>query len=405
MNTGPTQEASMLEVMAGVWDTYEMYGQLREHSPVFHVPEVDAWVLTRYDDVMTVVRDTKRFGAFPLDLVGDVPEQVKDELPHGYAPWQPALINLDPPEHTRIRKLAGKPLTPRVVAKREDEVRDAANGLIDRFVADGRADLVGDFAMPLPIQVLIKILGVPPEDHLQFRDWALGVIELFVPTITDDRRLELAREQVHFNNYIQAAIDARRADPRDDLISGLILVQEEDEKQLTDREILGVVGQLIIGGISFALYTLAKQPEVLERLKDDFGLIPTAVEESLRRLTPARGLVRRVKEDCEFHGQRIPAGDNIFAMLQSANNDDTVFTCPHKFDLDRDPAELRQSLHFGIGPHKCLGAPLARLDLRVAIEQIITRLPGLRLVEGQEIRVQPGMILHRPERLMFEWEV
>jgi cytochrome P450 len=127
------------------------------------------------------------------------------------------------------------------------------------------------------------------------------------------------------------------------------------------------------------------------------------VEESLRRLTPARGLVRRVKEDVEFHGRLIPKGSNIFALVQSANNDEAHFSCPSRFDIDREPSEMRKSLHFGLGPHRCIGMPLAQLDMRVAIETAVTRLPNLRVVPDQEIRVQPGMIFHRPERLEFEW--
>lgn len=401
----------MMDVLRSTWDTAEMFEQLREHAPVMHVPELDAWILSRYDDVLAVVRDTKAFGAMPADLVGEVPDEVKPALPHGYAPWQPALVNQDPPEHTRVRKLAQKPLTPKAVAVREDDIRAVANGLVDRFVAEGRADLAADYATPMPVHVLSQIIGVPDEDVQQFRDWTLGITELFVPSIAEDRRLELARDQVHFTAYIEAAIAERRRSPGDDLISGLILAQDEDEQQLTDREILGIIGQLIIagfetsaGGISFSLYTLCRQPETLARVREDLSLVPAVVEESLRRLTPARGVVRRVHEDCEFHGQRIKAGANIFALVQSANNDGEVFTCPHEFNIDRDPAEIRKSMHWGIGPHRCIGMPLAKLDLKVAIETAITRLPNLRVVEDQEFSVQEGMIFHRPENLLFEWD-
>ena len=409
---GDAQQPSMMDAFRGTWDTCPMFEQVREHAPVMHVPEVDAWILSRYDDVLTVVRDTKRFGHMPADLVGEIPAEVAEKLPHGYATWQPALVNTDPPQHTRIRKLAQKPLTPKAVAVREDEIRAAADRLIDAFVADGRAELVEAYITPMPMQVLIKILGVPADDMDKFREWTLGIVELFVPTITEDRRLELARGQVDFNAYIQNAIAERRAEPGDDVISGLILAQESGEKELSDNEILGIVGQLIIagfessaGGISYTLYSLCENPETMERVRGDLSLVPAVVEESLRRLTPARGIVRRVKEDCEFGGQAIPAGDNIFAMVQSANNDPDAFSCPAEFKIDRESAEMRKSLHFGLGPHRCIGAPLAQLDLRIAVEQAITRLPNLRLVPDQEIKVQPGMIFHRPERLEFEWDV
>jgi cytochrome P450 len=414
MNTeaqqNPTQPP-MLDVLRSTWDTCPIFAQLREHAPILHVPELDAWILSRYDDVLEVVRDTKRFGSMPADLVGEVPTELADRLPHGYAPWQPALVNQDPPEHTRVRKLAQKPLTPKAVAQHEEAIRGVANRLIDACVDRGRADLADEYATPMPVQVLGKILGIPDADHRQFREWTLGITELFVPSITDQRRLELAREQVDFNDYINAMIAARRQSPGDDLISGLILAQEENERSLSDREVLGIVGQLIIagfetsaGGISWALYELSNHPGLLERVRNDPGLVPHVVEESLRRLTPARGLVRRVKEDCEFHGQKVAKGSNIFALVQSANNDEKVFACPAKFDIDRDPAEMRKSIHFGLGPHRCIGMPLAQLDMKVAIETAITRLPNLRVVPDQEITVQPGMIFHRPERLQFEWD-
>jgi cytochrome P450 len=409
--SGPPQHSSMLDVLIGTWDTCPIYAQLREHAPILYVDEVDAWVVSRYEDVYAVMRDWERFEHMPADMMQAVPAEVADALPDGYAVWQPALINNDPPVHSRIRKLAQKPLRPSAVAAREAEIRATANGLIDGIVADGRADLVTRYALPLPLAVLSTLLGVPTEDHHRFDEWTLGVTELFVPTISDERRLQLAREQIEFSRYISAVIEQRRQTPGDDLISGLILAQEEGESSLSDREILGVVGQLIIagfessaGGISFALYSLCQTSGLLARVLDDLSLVPALVEESLRRLTPARGGVRRAKCDVELQGQVIPAGANVFALFQSANLDERQFGCPERLDIDRDPSEQRRSLHFGIGPHKCIGAPLARLDLKVAIETAISRLTNLRLAADQEIQVSPGMIFHRPTRLVFEWD-
>jgi cytochrome P450 len=404
-------QPSLMDVFRSTWDTCELFAQVREHAPVMHVPELNAWVISRYDDILPIIRDVERFGCMPDDLVGEVPDELKHALPHGYAPWQPALVNTDPPEHNRIRKLAAKALTPAAVRAREGVIAEAANSLIDAFQSDGHADLVDRYATPMPVHVLIRILGVPAEDHQLFHQWTLGITELFVPTISQERRLHLAREQVDFNDYLMDAIAQRRKSPGDDLISGLILAQEDCEKSLTDREILGVVGQLVIagfetsaGGISFSLYKLCEDRDLLDRVRTDLTLVPKVVEESLRRLTPARGIVRRVKEDVEIREHKIPKGSNLFLLVQSANNDDTVFADPARFNLDRDPAEMRKSVHFGLGPHNCIGQWVARLDMKVAIEAAITRLPNLRLVPGQGIRVQQGMIFHRPEHLEFEWD-
>lgn len=410
--TEQLEQQPLLDVLRSKWDSYSVLEQLREHSPVVYVEELHAWMLSRYDDVVRVVHDPERFGSMPADLAGEVPAELREALPHGYAPWQPALVNTDPPEHTRIRRLSQKPLTPKAVAVRENEIRQVAERLIDAFAKEGRTDLADNYATPLPVQVLGHILGIPSADHRAFREWTLGINELFVPTITEERRLELAREQVQFNNYLLAAITERRKAPGDDLISGLILAQEHNERSLTDNEILGVVGQLIIagfetsaGGISFTLYQLGQDRELYTRVRDDPSVVPQLVEESLRRLTPARAIVRRVKEDVEFDGHKIAKGSNIFALVQSANNDPAIFECPARLDLDRPAAEMKKSLHFGAGNHTCIGMSVARLDMKVAIEAAMTRLPNLRVVPGQKISVQPGMFFHRPATVDFEWDI
>ena len=346
----------------------------------------------------------------PPDLVGEVPDEVKPDLPHGYAPWQPALVNQDPPEHTRVRKLAQKPLTTKALAVREDEIREVADGLIDGFVADGRGDLARTTRRRCPSTSSAGSSASPTRTSSSSASGRSGS-----PSSSCRRSPTSAASSSPASRSTSPPTSrrrsrARRRDPGDDLISGLILVQEEGEKQLTDREILGIIGQLIIagfetsaGGISFTLYSLCRRPEILDRVRNDLSLVPAVVEESLRRLTPARGLVRRVHEDCEFGGQKIKAGSNIFALVQSANNDPDAFTCPHEFDIDRDRSEMRKSMHWGIGPHRCIGMPLAKLDLKVAIETAITRLPNLRVAPDQDITVQPGMIFHRPEHLEFEW--
>ncbi len=403
-------QPSMMDVFRSTWDTCELFAQVRENAPVMHVPELDAWVISRYDDILPVIRDIDRFGCMPDDLVGEVPDELKDVLPHGYAPWQPALVNTDPPQHSRIRKLAAKALTPAAVRAREGVIQAAADSLIDAIVADKRGDLMDRYATPMPVHVLIRILGVPAEDHQQFHQWTLGITELFVPSISEDRRLHLAREQVDFNDYLMNAISQRRKSPSDDLISGLILAQEDREESLTDREILGVVGQLVIagfetsaGGIGFSLYKLCEDRNLFARVRADLTLVPKVVEESLRRLTPARGICVESKRMSNSRAQD-SEGSNLFLLVQSANNDDTQFEDPARFNIDRDATEMRKSVHFGLGPHNCIGQWVARLDMRVAIETAITRLPNLRLAPRQELRVQPGMIFHRPEHLQFEWD-
>lgn len=404
---------ALLEAFSGsTWDLAGVFEQLRDQEPVLHLPEFGLFAVSRYEDVVVALRDVERFGHLPANMMGDVPDEVAAELPDGYALSQTALTNADPPVHTRIRKLAQKPLTPKAVTRYEGMIRDVANGLIDGFVDDGRADLVQQFAFPLPVTVMANILGVPGNLHDDFRRWILGTFELFIPTLTPERRLELARDQVEFSHFVRGAIAERRKAPGDDLISSLIQAHEEDEASLSEREILGVVAQLITGGfettqgtIGLALAALCDAPELLERVRSEPSLLPQVVEETIRRFCPARGVFRETKCDLELHGQAIPAGSRIFVLVGAANQDPEQFACPYEFDIDRDPATMRQHVGFGQGIHKCIGIALAQLDIRVALELLLSRLPNLRPVEGQERPLAPGFIFSTPQRLEFEWDV
>lgn len=408
--TDPADHQMLMDIFGGSWDPGPAFEKLRESRPVAHIPELELWLVSRFEDCKTVIRDVERFGHMPADMMSEVPDEVKDDLPEGYMVWYPTLINTDPPEHTRIRKLAQKPITPKSVLRKEEYARKAANDLIDGFIDDGQVEFVENFALALPILVLTHVLGVPQQDVKQFERWIMNTTELFDPSISAERRVELARDQIDFGNYVAEAIAARRADPQDDLISDLIASEEEGEKRLTDKEIQGVVSQLILagfdstaGGICFAITHLCQHPELLERVKEDPEIIPTVVEETIRRSTPVRGVVREAKADVELGGETIPAGARVMALVNSANQDPAQFGCPHQFDIDRDPKELRQHIGFGQGRHKCIGQPIAQLDMRVAIEALVNRLPNLRVVTEQ-IALSPGMIFLRPLKLELAWD-
>jgi len=408
--TDPADHQMLMDIFGGTWDPSPAFAKLREARPVAHIPELEMWLVSRYEDCVTVIRDVKNFGHMPTDMMSEVPEDLREALPHGYQVWYPTLINTDPPVHTRIRKLAQKPITPRAVARKEDDIRAAAHALVDGFVAAGRIDIVKAFALPLPVNVLQLILGIPAEDLGKFESWIMNTTELFNPAISPERRLELARDQVEFAAYVADAIQRRREEPADDLISDLIAVEEEGEKRLTDMEVQGVVAQLILAGfdstagaLCFALMHLCRNPEILARVRGDASLLPAVVDEAVRRSTPVRGVVRHTKHDVELGGETIPAGSRVMAMVPSANQDPAQFSCPHQFDIDRDPSEMRRHIGFGQGVHKCIGQPIAQLDLRVGLEVLLERLPNLRLA-SEEMPMSPGMIFLRPLTLELEWD-
>jgi cytochrome P450 len=402
-------QPNQLSVLEG--DTYEIFAQLRESSPVLHLPEDGVYVVTRYDDIVTVIRDHERFSSQHHDILQPVPEHLHERLPDGYLVTIPTLVTNDPPAHTRVRKLAQKALTPSAVATYEPEIRRIAGALIDRFDGSPRAEVIGGFANPLPTHVLSSLLGIAEQDRRQFELWAHGVMQLMVPTIPDQQRLELAEQQAEFRDYVLRVLDERTRDPGEDLISGLILAEEAGEPALTHTEISGIVTQLITAGvesttagIGITLMMLAAHPDAMDRAIEDPRAIPTVVEEALRRMAPARGVLRETTCEVELGGQVIPPRARVFALLASANHDASRFECPHRFDIGRDAAELRQSLAFGQGTHFCLGAVLARLEIRTAVELLLERFGRFTIPTDQDIPWNSSLVFQGPLRLELEAE-
>lgn len=393
-------------------DMYDMLAQLREHSPVLHIPDQDVYVVTHYDDVITVIRDHQRFSSKFDDLMQDVPETLRDRLPEGFLLLVPTLVSNDPPGHTRIRKLAQKALTPRKVAGHEPDIVNICNRFIDEFDADsGRVEIMCALATPLPTQVLCSLLGIAWDDRRQFEVWARGAVELITPSIPEERRLELAKEQADFRDYVFGVVDERTSRPGADLISGLILAREEGEPALTRLEISSIVTQFMTAGVDTTtsgmgnvLVMLLHHPDLMDRAIAEPAIISTIIEEALRRLAPARGALRKAMCDVELSGTLIPKGARVFGLIASANHDDSRFHCPHRYDVDRESSELKRALTFGQGAHFCLGAPLARLEIRVAITQLLARLGRLRLAESFEIPWSESLMFQGPLKLELAWD-
>jgi cytochrome P450 len=302
--------------------------------------------------------------------------------------WRPkgTLLTNDPPTHRRFRNLVNKAFTPRRVATLEPSIRTVAIELIDSFAGEGRAELVHQFAVPLPLTVIADALGVSRQDLSTFKRWSDDTVAPFSGLISHEREIECARSGWEFQRYFAAELDARRERPRDDLLTDLINARLEDERPLDTREMLNILVQILVAGnetttslIASAMLLLLRHPSHLSRLQAEPARIPNFIEEALRYESPVQGFSRVAKVDTQIGDVSIPAGSQVVVMYASANRDERHFEHAHEFATDRENA--REHFAFGGGIHYCLGASLARLEAKIAFEELLLRLDDLSLAE------------------------
>ncbi len=357
---------------------HEHFAWLRAHEPVaWHAMPGAAgfWAVTRYADVFAVSLDQKTFSSA---RGGAILRAWKDDE---YEPQKGMLINLDPPEHTRYRRLVSLLFSAKVIRKLEDHVRAVTTEILDRVAADGECDFVSAIAAELPLQVIVELLGIPLEDRHKVLDWSNKMIGFDDPEYqTDPLVAGMAAAELFL--YANSLAEARQRAPRDDIIS-LLLHSEVDGHRLTITEFNSFFLLLAVAGnettrnlISGGMLALMQHPAQRDRLLADPGLLPTAIEEMLRWVTPVNQFQRTATRDVELAGVSIKEGDRVVLFYASANRDEAVFPDPQRFDVGRTPNE---HLAFGIGPHFCLGANLARLEIRVMFEELLRRLPDMRL--------------------------
>jgi cytochrome P450 len=395
---------------------HDFLRQVRESDvSAFVVPRLDAWCVTRYDDVVQALSEYEIFSSSKMVRVWPPPPETAADLPDGH-PMEGAPVTLDPPRHTRVRKLEQKAFTPALIAAREPAIRALVDRVADGLMGKGNADLIHDFCSIIPPRVVSQLLGVPEEDSATFRKWAIQAHRLAFPrpTITDADVLRLSREMVHFDKYVRALIADRRANPREDLTTYLVQVTgDEGEAQLTDKELIGIITTLVTAGsdttsslIGHAMYVVLSMPEVRRDIEANRDLIDNLIEETLRVYPSARALRRTTRCPVHVGGADIPQDATIMVHLASANRDATVFRDPDRFDLHRPNAKRHMS--FGVRTHFCIGAPLARLEARLAISTLLDRFPTLRLAPGVQLgedSYDDNMFIPSLETLMVEWDV
>ncbi|BAN00924.1 cytochrome P450 [Ilumatobacter coccineus] len=378
-------------------DPIGTHRRLREGCPVHRFDAFDPpfFTLSRYDDVVSALRDTETFSSR-----------------HGQGPRHTPEGGLfsDPPAHTAFRRLLQRAFTPRAVADMEPFVAGLADDLLARLVGAGRGDLHAEFASPLPTITIATMLGIPPDDHSRFKEWSDALAADLVATDRETHRSVWRDLRAYLDEHIEARRDAleRDDDLSDDLISALVTAEDEDAS-LSSAEIFGVIVQLLVGGnetttslITNAVVRLLEQPDLLQRVRADLSLIDVVIEESLRFDAPVLGLFRTTTCPIEKHGVEIPEDAKVMLLYASANHDDAEFDEPDVFSLDRPPQEARRHVGFGAGPHFCLGAPLARLEAREALRAIVSGLPGLRF-DGEHERVAPFYLWGR-RSLPVAWD-
>ncbi len=375
---------------------FPFFARLQSQEPVFRYILSDgtpAWLLTRYEDVVRLLAD-ERFAKNRYAAM--TPEQVRRQpwVPPMFRPLERNMLDLDPPDHTRLRALVHKAFTPRLVERMRERISSLADELLERAAARGGMDLVRDYALPLPVTIISEMLGVPPRDRERFHRWSQAMVAVSAPGAAW-RALPAVWM---FVRYLRRFFRQRRDDPRDDL-TGALLQAEEAGDSLSEDELLAMVFLLLVAGhettvnlIGSGMLALLENPEELRKLRADPGLAKTAIEELLRYTSPVfLSTERYAREDVTIRATTLPRGALTYGVIGSANRDETAFPDPDRLDLARDG---NRHLSFGHGIHYCLGAPLARLEAQIAIPRLLARAPGLRLATPPEkLRWRPSLVL------------
>jgi cytochrome P450 len=382
-------------------DPWDYYRRVREHAPVYREPNTGVFLISSFAAVTEVLRDWERFSnrfARAMGGLGSMPPEVMEVAKDGYPPVD-TMLTADPPEQRRFRKLVNKAFTAKRVGGLGPRVQAIANELADRIAERGRAELLSEFAQPLPLTVISEQLGAPREDLALFRKWTDGFLAQLSGVADLDGQVAAARLIVEFQHYFAARLEERRKEPHDDIISDIVHARVEDERPLDVPEMLSILQQLMVAGnettasaIVEGLWLLMEHPDQLERIRRDDALIPNAVEEILRLATPTANMWRLCTQDAQVAGVEIPAGSMCMVRYAAANRDPEQFPDPDRFDVGRSNAD--ENLAFGLGVHFCLGAVLARKELGVAFRTLLDRFDDFAIdPEAPAPRHRPNVLL------------
>lgn len=383
---------------------YPFYEAMREQDPIFEAAPGVFFVST-YDLINEVLRDPYTFksgdGAAFLNFQGDEglakptqpPQMILDLLAKGQ-PNRDTLLSGDPPHHVRFRSLVNRPLSPGRIAKMEPVIREVVDELIDAFIEDGEVELVEQFAMMIPLTVVAITLGIPVEDRIRYKDWSMRSVATLAGKLDPETAIDAIIATTELQNYIADRVEEARDNPKEDLISLLTQAhlldpesgetENENLRPLDTPEIVSIVQQLLVAGqetvnylITSLMHLLIENPDQMAKVTSDPSLIPAMVEEGVRIESPIQALGRFATKDVTVGGTLVPEGSRLVMLYGCANRDTSKFNEPAKFNIER--TDLNDHVGFGAGPHFCIGSALARLESRVAFEQLFSRLKNFQL--------------------------
>lgn len=372
---------------------YPVYDQMRSGSPVFHLAPFDLWMIFDFEGVKRALLDHSAFSS---------------DLSHSPGNGNPGewFIFFDPPRHTKLRALISKAFSPRVVADLEPRIRELSRQLLDQTVERGEMDLAADFAVPLPMLVIAEMLGVPGAEWPRYKRWSDTILKIANTFSKDEEAARTIAEYravtAEMRGFLPELIAQRQASHQDDLLTRLVEAQVDGER-LTQEEILGFVQLLLVGGqettanlINNAALCFIENPDQLAHLREAPDLLPSAIEEVLRYRSPVQWMPRATSHEVDIHGQVIPAGKLVLAMIGAANRDPVQFRDAGRFDITRNP---NPHLAFGHGLHFCMGAPLARLEARIALADFLERIQEFELASDEPWEPRKALHVHGPSRL------
>jgi cytochrome P450 len=382
----------------------------RAEAPVFFDDAIGAWCVTRYDEIVDVLRMPEIFSSKNSIELRPLWPELEAAYPDGHQSTR-SIVMSDPPEHTRRRKMLNQALTPRAVALMEPQVRQCCNQLVDAFVDRGACDFVDDFARALPVQVIVDMIGAPSSREDGLMAWAGDTFALIksAPPLTDTQRDEIVKRAQEMLPWLEGFIEERRRNPTDDVCSALAHARTDDGlPTFTTSEVISIIDALLTAGthttmifVTLLLRELLRRPELWEEVKEHRELLPGVIEESLRLSPPVRTVRRLVTADATIGEVEIAAGDEVVLMLSSANRDEDMFPDGGEFDAQRSSAKRHVS--FGRFTHMCIGAPLAKLEAQVAIETVMDRLPNVRLA-GPAPTWEMALLAPWLTSLPLEWD-
>ncbi len=381
-----------IDLLDGTWYAglpHETYSWMREHAPAYYDAKSDVWAISRYADVVRIERDPKTFSS------------VRAPRPHGEG--LPMMISMDDPQHFRRRNLVARGFTPKRVRDHESKLLTMCDAIIDRVAERGECDFVWDIAAPLPLLVIGEMLGFDPADYDDLLRWSDDMIRGTSATSDQEAATKAMMAGIEYREFqLRIIADRRAREPQDDLVS-ILCHAEIDGERLDDESIVNETLLILIGGdettrhvISRGMLALLEFPDQRQILIDDPAAIELGVEELLRYVSPILNMSRTVTADVEVAGELLRTGDQVILLYPSANRDESVFDDPQRLDVRRQP---NPHIAFGFGPHFCLGASLARLELKTMFSRLLDRLPDIRLAEGAELPYRNSNFITGPEAM------